>query len=89
MHIRVSVKEDGQGHYSLIRPCWSAMVLSPLAVKPPRAASTISHLHLTIYPSDKRLSPASNASMRSAAFRGAVVISMTWFHVQFASVFLK
>lgn len=54
-------KEDDQGHYSLIRPWWSATALSPLAAKPPRAASTISHLHLTIYPSDKRLGPASNA----------------------------
>lgn len=81
-------KEDGQGHYSLIRPWWSAAALSPLAAKPPRAASTISHLHLTIYPSDKRLSPASDAPWGAlVSEREGPTVSFKGFAVQrFAAV---
>lgn len=45
------VKEGSQGHYSLIRPLWSASVISS-AWGLTRATSTISHFPLSIYPSD-------------------------------------
>lgn len=55
-------KEDSQGHYSLIRHRWSTHVIFS-AWGLPRASSTISHLSLTIYPSNNHPSPNTVAEM--------------------------
>lgn len=60
LSVRACAEEDSQGHYSLIRPLWSTRVISP-AWGVPRTTSTISHLPLTIYPSDNHPNPASVA----------------------------
>lgn len=56
------VKEDSQGHYSLIRTQWSAHVIYS-AWGLPGATSTISHLPLTIYPSDNHPDPSTVAEV--------------------------
>lgn len=56
------VKDDSEGHYSLIRPLWSTQVIFS-AEGLPRATSTISHLTLTIYPGDKQPDPSTVAEV--------------------------
>lgn len=58
--MHVCLKQDGQGHYSLIKPLWSAHVISS-ALGVPRATSTISHHLLTIYPGDNHPDPSAVA----------------------------
>lgn len=62
LSVCVCVKEDIQGRYSLIRPLWSAHVIST-AWGLPRATSTINHLPFTIHPSDNHPKPSTVAEV--------------------------